>query len=294
MDELFDKIITSGLGCRIDQYNYSILGYADDLTLISPSCEGLQKMITMVEQYCTVKGLRLSVDPDPKKSKTKCIHFNSKRSPQMLTVYNTQIPWVNTAVHLGHVISSDEDTRHDTNSKRCAFVSKVHALRQELGDQDPSVFLKLLNIYASSFYGSNLWDLGDDSSTKLYSAWNRSIKFTYNLPINTHRYMLASLYNKADLKSTLIHRFHRFRDHLINCDKPEVIYLARIQQNDIRSTFGKNISLQDTSDQFIAPISEEWRVPVVKELLEVRSGRREVGHFNLDEVEDILNALCGL
>ena len=72
MDELFDDILQAGLGCRIDDSVYSILGYADDLTLISPTCEGLQTMINMVEKYCSDKGLKISVDPDTKKAKTKC------------------------------------------------------------------------------------------------------------------------------------------------------------------------------------------------------------------------------
>ena len=76
--ELFEDIIKSGLGCRIDDFIYSILGYADDLTLISPTCEGLQKMIKMVEKYCKDKGLTISVDPNPQKSKTKCLAFNRK------------------------------------------------------------------------------------------------------------------------------------------------------------------------------------------------------------------------
>ena len=56
MDELFEDIIKSGLRCRIDDFIYSILGYAEDLTVISPTCEGLQKMINMVEKYCKEKG----------------------------------------------------------------------------------------------------------------------------------------------------------------------------------------------------------------------------------------------
>ena len=264
MDELFEDIIKSGLGCRIDDFIYSILGYADDLTLISPTCEGLQKMINMVEKYCKEKGLKISVDPNPQKSKTKCLAFNRKQIPLNLKVYEVDIPWVKAASHLGHVINSDEDTSHDIIMKRGAFISKVHALRQELGDQDPSVFMNLIHIYTSSFYGSNLWDLDSDSAIKLYSAWNRTIRFTYDIPINTHRYILQILFNKADLKTILVKRFVNFNTQLLNCGKAEVLKLVRCQSRDQRSTYGKNCSLLrkftgELSEPFQTPVGNEWR-----------------------------------
>ena len=52
---------------------------ADDLTLISPTCEGLQKMINMVEKYRQDKGLNICVYPNPQKSKlSACLLIGSR------------------------------------------------------------------------------------------------------------------------------------------------------------------------------------------------------------------------
>ena len=56
---------------------------------------------------------------------------------------------------------------HDLNSKSGEFDQKVHSLRQEIGEQDPAVFVRLVNIYFTSFYGSSLWDLGSVNANKL-------------------------------------------------------------------------------------------------------------------------------
>ena len=296
MDKLFDDILQSGLGCHIGNYSYSILGYADDLTLLSPSVEGLQKMISMVEMYCTEHGLKISVDADPIKSKTKCIWFNSQQPTHNMQVYTTAVPWVTQAEHLGHAINSDESTSHDLMKKRATFISKLHALRQELGDQHPDVFTKLMYTYTASFYGSNLWDLFGESSASLYSAWNRSIRFSYNLPINSHRYILQEIYNKADLKAGLGRRFGKFTNQLQKSDKQEVRFLCSIQKHDVRSTFGRNCSCYNPNNmctpEFERPEGVEWKVGLIKELVEATCGNVVVPGLDSEELSSILNLLC--
>ena len=50
-DELIAKLASSGYGCRIAQYFVGALSYADDITLLSPSLQGLQYMVNICEEY---------------------------------------------------------------------------------------------------------------------------------------------------------------------------------------------------------------------------------------------------
>ena len=68
------------------------------------------------------------------------------------------IPYTDCYKHLGHYITNEENMVKDMNAKCGEFNSSVHSQRQELGYQDVSVFMNLVNIYCASFYGSNLWD----------------------------------------------------------------------------------------------------------------------------------------
>ena len=45
IDELLNRINASGLGCHIGHLSYSGLGYADDVTAISPSVKALQSIL---------------------------------------------------------------------------------------------------------------------------------------------------------------------------------------------------------------------------------------------------------
>ena len=43
--------------------------------------------------------------------------------------------------------------------KRGRLIGKLNSLSHEFHYVEPNVFVKILNIYATSFYGSSLWDI---------------------------------------------------------------------------------------------------------------------------------------
>ena len=49
MNNLFNEIKQAGAGCLIDGYYAGVFGYADDLLLLCPSRDGLQKMLKIAE-----------------------------------------------------------------------------------------------------------------------------------------------------------------------------------------------------------------------------------------------------
>ena len=51
VDELIARLQASGLGCNIGRSYIGVLGYADDLTLLSPSVNALSKMVGICEEY---------------------------------------------------------------------------------------------------------------------------------------------------------------------------------------------------------------------------------------------------
>ena len=50
-------------------------------------------------------------------------------------------------------------------------------LKQELKSQNPSVFMNLIMVYLSHFYGSNLWNLFDIEN--IYTAWNKIVRIVF-------------------------------------------------------------------------------------------------------------------
>lgn len=306
LDNLFNILRKSGLGCMVDNYYYGFLGYADDCALLSPSRVALEEMLGICEKYFKLHGIKISTNIVLKKSKTKCMAFNVTSDPAPITLYGRPLPWVPSYKHLGHFIHTDENMDFDLLQKRGEFIGNIHALRQELGNQDPHTFMSLIYIYMTSMYGSNLWNLYGPASDRLYATWNINIKNTYNLPYATHKYISQNMFSKPHIRTCLIKRFVNFYGKLKNSSKPQVSHLFNLQKSDFRSTFGKNClyicrelgvtSIEDVCiDNLPMPyemdINNAWRVPVLKELLSVREGFCETD-FDKTDIQDMIHMLC--
>ena len=85
MNNLFSLLRKSRAGCYIDEYYAGAYGYADDLLLLCPSRDGLQKMLKIAEDYANEHKIAFSTDSNAEKSKTKGIIF-SKQSLKNLPV----------------------------------------------------------------------------------------------------------------------------------------------------------------------------------------------------------------
>ena len=69
---LISLLRQAGLGCRQEMFYYGVLGYADDLLLLSARRSGLQAMVNTCESFAKAMRLKFSTHEDPVKSKTKC------------------------------------------------------------------------------------------------------------------------------------------------------------------------------------------------------------------------------
>ena len=108
--DLFSILEKSGLGCRINGTYAGAFGYSDDDFFLAPTASALQEMIKIAETFCNSHGLKFSTDPNPVKSKTKCISWLKKQRelPQMKLCGNS-LPWVDRVLHLGNTITNQKD-----------------------------------------------------------------------------------------------------------------------------------------------------------------------------------------
>ena len=106
IDELLLKLRSSGFGCYIDDTFVGALGYADDVTLMSPSCE------TCAAEY----------DIKFNEKKTVAILFGKGESPECHLKLNGQpVTWVREVKHLGNIVTSDLTDARDCARKRSFF-----------------------------------------------------------------------------------------------------------------------------------------------------------------------------
>ena len=196
---LFCQLREAGIGCHLGSTFLGAYGYADDVTLLAPTREGLQRMLKICEEFSESHSMVFSTDPVPSKSKTKCLFFSTSRSVDNIAnvkLNGNDLPWVSTAKHLGNHLSSklnlstlSPETKTDLLCKRAILFDRVHQVQQQFGYYDPQLVLRLLSIYSTAMYGSPLWQLNSEEHGKLNRSWNTAVKIIWDFPPATHTHL---------------------------------------------------------------------------------------------------------
>ena len=211
--------------------------------------------------------------------------------------------------HLGNILQSDNSMKSDCLSKRGKFIGIVNSLLQEFHFVAPSILVKLINIYASSFYGSSLWDLYSPQVDKIYKSWNVNIRNIFNLPWRTHRYWIEIVSDCHHPKTFLSSRFVNFVNTLKSCKKKEVRFLASLCLDDKRTMFGKTLDrisrevaveeslltpgiVKRTLKYCCFPMDKRWQVPILLELIEMKNKKSEIENFSYEDTKIMIDMIC--
>ena len=212
-----------------------------------------------------------------------------------------KLPWVDSANHVGNILERNNSFEKDIRSKRGTFISRVHSILQEFSFANPLVKLKMISIYATSFYGSSLWDFFNGQCDKLYTAWNNAIRDTFSLPRMSHRYLIEELSGHLHPKVMLCSRFLQFHSSLLNSGKSCLRYLVELSRYNQRTIYCHNLTemskaiscpLENLTSRLIkrnmkyfgTPDDQKWRVAVLQDLQELRFNSLEIDGF-LDDYE---------
>ena len=312
VNELIQKLRESGIGCWIGSSYMGIIAYADDLIILAPRRDALQRMVKISETYMREHKILFSA------KKTKCIYFANKNSDQkdiieQIEVAGKKIPWAASASHVGNSLHEDGTMDQDIKVKRAQFIDDVQTLQQEFYKCHPEVQSKLTSLYCSSCYGSNTWNLFSTWANKYFTSWNVNLRLMWDLPYNTHRYFYEHLSQTRHLKVLLLKRFLRFILSISTSDNSACKMLLYTCYRNVRSTTGANVknielaakeiilleNLQKSIHRVVEklhfeqiPLTETWRIAVLKELALVKQEYLKVEGFNEEEEDQILRFIC--
>ena len=155
MDELIDKLKMNDVGRHIGRQFTGAFCYADDLTLLSPTIRGLQKMLNVCDDFANEYSVKFNA------RKTVCMCFSRKPTRRDINVLlsGEELLWSNHVKHLGNTLSHNLSDEIDVQVKRGHFYGFVNTLCAKfkcvLGDINLAT--KLFMSYCCSFYGSQLW-----------------------------------------------------------------------------------------------------------------------------------------
>ena len=123
-DELIAKLASSGYGCRISQQFVGALSYADDITLLSPSLQGLRYMVNICEEF--------HVTFNDKKT-TGMLFGASNGNCKTIQVNRNNVDWVTNAIHLGNIVDNKLSDLKVINAKNvilfCGQLQRQSAYR---------------------------------------------------------------------------------------------------------------------------------------------------------------------
>ena len=160
-----------------------------------------------------------------------------------------------------------------------------------------------------SFSGSSIWDLFADGTDSLEKTYSTSIKIMLDIPRETHRFLIEPLSERTHLKSILIQRFINFEKQVKKCPKQVMKSMFEICKYNVNTITGSNYrkimllgkkskidQIDDNDIKMLeyspVPANEEWRVNLIKDLLEARNDSDLIPGFTYKELTDMLEFAC--
>ena len=257
-DPLIQELRRLGVGAHVGGMYMGVTMYADDLLLIAPTRGAMQQMLQVCEDYALRYNICFSTDPNPSKSKSKCIFMVGNRKnlvvPAPLILGGRELPWVKTATHLGHELHESGSMEHDVRIKWAEFIDNSVEVREAFKFASPVEILQALKVYCSSFYGSMLWDLAGTGASRVFNAWNTAIKLSWSCPRETRTYLVQQVLSSGldSARTDILVRYSKFFRSLRCSISKEVAMMANFVSRDIRTTTGSNLKLLEEASGLCA------------------------------------------
>ena len=303
LDILIERLINTNVGCFIGRMCISVLVYADDIVLLSPTRKAMMKLLSVCELF----GEEFSLVFNSLKS--EFIQFGKNKCTFNLFFNNENIKNVSEVKHLGHNLLNKHylldlmPLIKDLKTKTNVILSNFHFL-------DFKSKIKIFNTNCSSFYGSVLTDLQSNKIDELDRAWRVCVRKVLNLNKRTHCNLLPYLINAMPPSLQIFTRIITFFIKGLKNESEFIYYVFRnclvekdsIMFNNLMHICTKlnlnidNLLLFSKNEikKRIITIQNEvpnWKVVLIREILSWRDKNIYI-QLTPGELEDILDFLC--
>jgi hypothetical protein len=227
IDELLTLLSQAGVGCYIGSQFVGVLAYADDVVIIAPTATAMRKLLDICDDYARQYNMSFNANKSkwlavvPRRRRTlydqvdQCLFF----------VGGKRIDFVNSFVHLGHIISAmqndDDDVRSGVRTS-----SVVNNMTCTFNKLDSFTRYRLFRSYCSSFYGCELWLLSNIHLEDLCASWRKSLRTVWRLPSRTHSFLLPLISSCLPLFDELCKRTINFAQSCIRHESNLVRFVS--------------------------------------------------------------------
>ena len=120
--------------------------------------------------------------------------------------------------------------------KRDQFIVKGNAILQEMSNANSYLRMKIIESFA---LGSILWALKSKDAERIYKTWNLTVRNVFCLAITIYRRLIEPVSSCFHIKISLISRYIKFVNTLMESRKFSVRYLARIMAGNANAAMGR-------------------------------------------------------
>ena len=235
LDQLLFRLKEAGYGCWVGPRYFGCLSYADDITLLSPSKQGLQRMLQICEDFCHQSDLQFNAQ------KSMAMTFGIRLFvPSPLMLNDSPISWVPKARHLGNIISQDMGEAAEIETKKGDLIGRTNLLCGAFSHQSNFVKNKLFQSQCCHLYGCQAWQLHDSAIERFVTTQNRCTRRVLCVPPRTHRRLLPVLTGRPPCLDRVVKIARKNLASMCACPNHNVSFVARAFLRDQQSMIGKN------------------------------------------------------
>ena len=194
MDGLSTMLNNVKIGCCINDVSFNHLMYADDTVLLAPSAKGLQRLISLCEQYATDCDIIFNV----KKSKYMCISSKECSTINVPKVFlnGNCIELVSKYKYLGLMICNNIADDEAISSQIRSLYARGNVLIKHFNFCSDDVKSLLFKTFCSSLYCCHLWcKCSTESRRRIKVAHNRVFRVLMKLEHRVSMSHTFLLYN---------------------------------------------------------------------------------------------------
>ena len=157
-----------------------------------------------------------------------CGRNGDVKYPAPVMLDGKPLPWVDHAVHLGHVLHQSVSMEKDCHRARAGFIDRSVDIREQFYFAQPGQVVNMIQLLCSDAYGSMLWNLHSNPAEQFFKCWNTAIKLVYGVPRSTYTYLVEGFLAKdqPSLRNQVLSRYPGFYRKLQSSPSKEVRMLV--------------------------------------------------------------------
>lgn len=285
-DELLNRLQNSGAGCYVGHVFTGAVAYADDVTLMAPTLQGLNILLKVCEQFADEYCVTFN------SKKTVCIAFGQSETftSREIKLHSETLQWHSEVKHLGNILAHNLKDDTDIRMKSNDLTKRVNGIVVNFRKVPREVCNKLF-MSNCHFYGSQMWDLQKTRSIEKFNVtWRKCVRRLWNLPQCSRTYLLHHLINTPPPLIQLRKRFMNLFRSVQLGDNLVVKHLTNVSMKEPKGIIGNNFAICQTERQI--PEDGAANAAMLIELTKCLEGSMNLPNFTFNEIQTFINYIA--